>query len=535
MKNKNPPTDFKEQPPYNNDDLNTDALGLTKETKVPEGKKAKGDYADEHDSLDEKRQSIGKVETKKVPANSVEESKPALDTQVEGVSKFSFGIPDKEEQEDVEYMSPVTGAYKHKPKGWGGILLYAIGGFFVLAILWSFVAQLDQITRGEGTIIPSGQTKIIDHLEGGIIKEIKVKEGDVVEQGQILLLVDATVAKDKYAEGLTVYYRTQAQIARLRAQSEGKPFVVPEEVKKNAPEIAEKEMALYHEALKRIENERNIAKNELEQRNQEFEQAKTKVVQLEDRLKLSQEEMKMMAPLVRSGIAPKMDWIKVQRDVSDTKGELAGARVAVPKAQAAIGEAKQKLEQVEINIRTEENRELREAQLRWADIKDNTVKDLDRLTRTEIRSPVRGTIKELKINTIGGVIQPGKDLIAIVPLEDQLLVEAMVQPADVAFLRPGMKAVIKITAYDYGVYGGLDATLLDISADTIIDEKTREQKKFFRIRLKTDKNYLGTETHRLPISPGMTAQVDILTGKKTVWQYIMKPILKAKDNALTER
>jgi adhesin transport system membrane fusion protein len=414
-------------------------------------------------------------------------------------------------------------------------LLYTICIFFALALFWSFFAQLDQITRGQGQVVPSGQTKIIDHLEGGIIKDIKVKEGDVVDQGQVLLVVDSTVAKDKYAEGLTLYYRTEAQISRLQAQSGGKPFVVPEEVQKNAPNIAEKETSLYQEALKRIETERQIAGNELEQRNQEFLQAKAHVEQLENRLKLAEEEMKMMEPLVRSGVSPRMEWIKIQRDVSDTKGELASARVAIPKAEAAITEAKQKLEQVAINIRTEENRELRDAQQRWADIKDNTVKDLDRLQRTEIKSPVRGTIKELKINTIGGVIQPGKDLIAIVPLEDQLLVEAQVQPSDVAFLRPGMKAVVKITAYDYGIYGGLDAELLDISADTIVDEKSREQKQFFRIRLKTDKSYLEHQGKRLSISPGMTAQVDIITGKKTVWQYIMKPITKSLGNSMGER
>lgn len=523
-------------PPTYNDELDTSLVKEKPANAVkPENNSVEGAYSSEDSYLEEQNSTIGKIDVKKVPAESLNQDQAELETRIEGAGRYTFGQDSKEEQEDVEYMSPVTGALKHKPKSWGPVLLYSIGAFFILAILWSFVAELDQITRGQGQIVPSGQTKIIDHLEGGIIKEIKVKEGDIVEQGQVLLLVDATVAKDKYAEGLLVYYRTQAQIARLKAQSEGKPYVVPEEVLKNAPEIAAKESTLFQEALNRIKNERQIATSELEQRQQEALQAKAHVEQLENRLSLAEEEMKMIAPMLRSGVVPKMDGIKIQRDISDTKGELASARVAVPKAESAIGEAKRKLEQVEINIRAEENRELREAQLRWAEIKDNTVKDLDRLQRTEIRSPVRGTIKEMKINTLGGVIQPGKDLIAIVPLEDQLIVEAQVQPSDVAFLRPGMKAVVKVTAYDYGIYGGLDAVLVDISADTIIDEKSREQKQYFRIRLKTDKNYLGTENKRLPISPGMTAQVDILTGKKTVWQYIMKPILKAKDNALTER
>lgn len=458
-----------------------------------------------------------------------------LDAHMEGLTKFTFGKQADNQDDDVNFMAPVTGAYRTKPKRWGRVMLYSIGLFFLVIIVWSYFAELDQVTRAQGFIIPSGQTKIIDHLEGGIVKEIKVKEGDVVEAGQVLLVVDSTVEKEKYEEGLRLYYRTEAQIARLKAQTEGHKFVMPEEVAKNAPEIAAKEERLYQEALARVDNEKQIAANELEQRKQESIQASEKVKQLESRLSLSQKEADLMEPHVKSGVVPQMEWLKVQKEISDTKGDLAAAKVAIPRADAAVLEAQRKLDAVAINIRNDENRELREAQLRWTEIKDNTVKDLDRLKRTEIRSPVRGTIKELKINTIGGVIQPGRDLIAIVPLEDQLLVEAQVQPSDVAFLRPGMHAVVKVTAYDYSIYGGLDATLVDISADTLIDEKTRDQKQFFRIRLKTDKNYLGKDDKRLPLSPGMTVQVDIITGKRTVMQYVMKPLLKAKENALTEK
>jgi len=498
-----------------------------KKTNVPSDKKNKGAQKEitESQEVSNPEHSGDKPHQPEVP----------LDAHLEGLTKFSFGKKADHDESDTDFMSPVTGAYRQRPKRWGPILLYAIVAFFAIAIGWSYFAELDQVTRAQGFIVASGQTKIIDHLEGGIVKEIKVKEGDVVEAGQVLLVVDSTVEKEKYEEGLRQYYRTEAQIARLKALTDGKPFVMPEEVKKNAPEIAAKEELLYTEAQGRLSNEKQIASNELEQHRQEAIQATEKVKQLENRLELSQKEANLMEPYVKSGVVPQMEWLKVQRDIGDTKGELAGARVAVPKADAAVLEAQRKLDEVEITLHTEENRELREAQLRWADIKDNTVKDLDRLNRTEIRSPVRGTIKELKINTIGGVIQPGKDLIAIVPLEDQLLVEAQVQPADVAFLRPGMKAIVKVTAYDYGIYGGLDATLLDISADTLVDEKSREQKQFFRIRLKTDKNYIGKEDKRLPISPGMTAQVDILTGKRTVWQYLMKPLEKASENALTEK
>jgi adhesin transport system membrane fusion protein len=523
------------KPPKNNELLvNAQDSSQKAKARVAGVRKGKGNYVDENDSLDHKAQSIGAIEVQKPSAESGSKNE-AVKAHMDGDGKITFGKPLNEDDEDVEFMSPVTGAFKSKPKTWGSILLYTIITFFILAITWSFFAELDQITRGQGQVIPSGQVKLIDHLEGGIIKEIKIKEGDIVEKGQVLLLVDATVAKEKYADELISYYRTEAQIARLKAQSSGKPFVVPEDVQKNAPDIAEKEMSLYQDALKRMENERKIAANEVEQRKQEALEVRAHVEQLENRLKIAQKALDLMEPLVKSGVSPQIEWLKLQRDVSDTKGDLAASRASVPKAEAAVLEANQKIDQVEINIRTEENRELRDAQMRWTDLKNNRVKDLDQLQRTEIRSPVRGTIKELKINTIGSVVQPGRDLIAIVPLEDQLLVEAQVQPSDVAFLRPGMKAVVKITAYDYGIYGGLNGTLMDISADTIVDEKNKDRHQYYRIRVKTDKNYLGTDTKRLPIFPGMIAQVDILTGKKTVWQYIMKPILKAKSNALTER
>lgn len=480
-----------------------------------------------------------KKEAKKVPVNTeeVQDSgvEPTMETQIEGVTKFTFGKEADKEQEDVPFMAPVTGAFRTKPKSSSHLILYSLLSILLIAIVWSYFAQLDQITRAQGVIIPSGQTKVIDHLEGGIVKEIKVREGDIVDKGQVLLVVDATVAKEKYYESMQLYYRTKAQIARLKALTSNQPFVMPEDVQKNAPDIAAKEMTLYHENVNKLKTDRQIAEQELEQKKQEALQAKARVQQLEEKLALSDKEAKLMEPLVKSGVAPQMEWLRLQREITDNKGDLATARVMVPKTESAILGAQKKLDAVEINILADENKELREAQLRWAEIKDNTVKNLDQLQRTEIRSPVRGTIKELKINTIGGVIQPGKDLIAITPLEDQLLVEAQVQPSDVAFLRPGMRAMIKITAYDYGIYGGLEATLLDISADTLVDEKTRDQKQYFRIRLKTDRNYLGTPDKRLPISPGMACQVDILTGKRTVMQYILKPFLKAKENALTER
>lgn len=489
------------------------------------------------------KKTLGKIDPKKLPfdgegvtrSKNTEYDDSAPETSQPEGGEGDSGGPD---QGDIEYMSPVRASYMRQPKRRAPILLYSIGAFFICAFIWASFAELDEVTRGEGRVVPSGQVKTIDHLEGGIVKNILIRDGDIVEKGQVLLEIDSTVAKARYEEGLSMYYQSFAQIVRVKAQLAGEEFIIPEEVLKNAPEIAAKEKDTYESSVKRLNNEKEIATREVEQREQERIEAQFKVEQLQNRLSLAEEELKLTEPLVNSGIAPKVDWIRIKRDINDTKGELAGAKSNVPRTEAAYLQAKQKLDQVVVNFHTDWYKELQEAERRWAEIKDATTTGLDRITRTEVRSPVRGTIKELKVNTIGSVVQPGEDLVDIVPLEDTLLIEAQVRPSDVAFLRPGMPAVIKITAYDFSIYGGLDATLVDISAGTIIEEKPQQQKaeqEFFRIRLRTDKNYLGTEANPLPISPGMTAQVDILTGKKTVWQYIIKPILRAKENALTER
>ena len=517
----------------------TEDMNISNETEPKKPEKKKGKSSKKQAPVE----ALGKIEPKKIPAQQAKDDSSNktghVETKTETQTPLQLsggeGGSEGPDQEDVDYMNPLMASHMRKPKKWAPILLYSIVAFFVCAFIWANLAKLDEVTRGDGRVIPSGQVKIIDHLEGGIVKDILVKEGEIVEKGQTLLRIDSTIAKARYEEGLILYYQILARIARIKAQLSGKPYVVPEEVVKKAPEIAAKEKDTYDAAVSRLNNEEEIAAQGVEQRKQEKLEAQSRIEQLENQLVLAQEELTMIEPLVKSGVAPKVDWIRIKRDINKTKGELAAARANLPRSQAALLQSQQEFEQVRVNFRNEYYRELQEAERRWAEIKDATTTGLDRLTRTEVRSPVRGTIKEIEVNTIGGVLQPGQDLVHIVPLEDTLMIEAQVRPSDVAFLRPGMKAIIKITAYDFAIYGGLDAILVAISADTIIEENQRGEEEFFRIRLRTDKNYMGSEANPLPISPGMTAQVDILTGKKTVWQYIMKPILRATQNALTER
>ena len=235
------------------------------------------------------------------------------------------------------------------------------------------------------------------------------------------------------------------------------------------------------------------------------------------------------------GAAARVDLVRLERQVADLEGQVNSVRLSIPRAEAALTEAKRRVDEKDATFRSDALGELNQRRNQFAAMAERIQAERDRVTRTEVRSPVRGTIKEVKVNTVGGVIRPGQDLIEIVPLEETLLIEARIRPADIAFLRPGQQAMVKITAYDFSIYGGLRASLEQISADAIKDERGDKSETFFRIRLRTDKNSLGTDEHPLPIIPGMTATVDILTGQKTVLDYLLKPIFKARDRALRER
>ena len=274
--------------------------------------------------------------------------------------------------------------------------------------------------------------------------------------------------------------------------------------------------------------------DQLTQRQQEIAELKTRDEALSRSLGLAKQQRDIVAPLVQSGAAAKLDLVKDEQMVSDLEGQLAEVRVSLPRVEAARDEAARRMQEKTAAFQSDARAELNKHSAELNALSEKTVAERDRVDRTEVRSPVRGIVKEIKVNTIGAVISPGQDLVEIVPLEDTLLVEAKVRPADIAFLRPGQQATVKITAYDFSIYGGLKATLEQISADSIKEDGPRGE-TFFRVTLRTDKNYLGDAAHPLPIMPGMTASAEILTGHKTVLAYLMKPILKARERALTER
>ncbi|QIK14903.1 HlyD family type I secretion periplasmic adaptor subunit [Leclercia sp. 29361] len=413
------------------------------------------------------------------------------------------------------------------------VTLWAIFAFFIAMILWASLANIDEVTRGEGRAIPSSRLQKVQNLEGGIVAEVFVHEGEVVKAGAPLLRLDDTQFRSNAGESDADRLALQARIQRLTAQlDDAKTLTLAPEIVQKAPDIANGELELFASVNKRIQSELDGLNEQLVQKKQELLDFQGKVSQYRRSLGLQQQEVSMSEPLVAKGAISKVEVLRLRRGVVETQGQLDSVLLAIPRAEAAIKEIESKVSETRGRYRSEALGQLNEARTDLSKIEASGKAISDRVNRTLVTSPVRGVVQQLLVNTIGGVIQPGNDLVEIVPLDDTLLVEAKIRPQDIAFLRPGQEATVKFTAYDYTIYGGLKGTLEQISPDTVTD---KDGKSFYIIRLRTDKNHLGTDEKPLLIIPGMVASVDIITGKKTVMAYLLKPILRARAEAFHER
>jgi adhesin transport system membrane fusion protein len=398
-----------------------------------------------------------------------------------------------------------------------------------LFVMWTAVALIDEITKGEGKVIPSSQIQILQSLDGGIVAEINVREGQIVDAGQVLLRVDPTRFESSVRENRSQYLALTTKAARLRALAEGLPFVPPPEVVIEDPKTVQDEQRLYETARSNVEAQISIARQQLVQRQQELSEMRVKREQAAQAYDLTARELAVTKPLINSGAVSEVELLRLERDAARFRGERDIAAAQILRSQAAMAEASRKIEEVELNARNEVRRDLAETMARLNAFTEGGVALADKVKHASVRSPVKGTVKRLMVNTVGGVVQPGRDLVEVVPLDDALILEAKVAPKDIAFLRPGQPAMVKFTAYDFSTYGGLEAKLEHIGADSITDERGNT---FFLVRVRTTKSSLGAN---LPIIPGMVAEVDIVTGKKSILSYLLKPVLRAKQAALTER
>lgn len=348
----------------------------------------------------------------------------------------------------------------------------------------------------------------------------------------MLLNIDNTSSTSSFRESRLRYLALKAKTSRLRAEAEDTPCDPPTDVMREAPQLVEQEFKLYHAHQQELEAKLAVARQQTEQVRQELAELAARERQLTRSYALVNEELRLTRPLVEQGAASEVELLRLRRTVNDTRGELEAVRISIDKARAKLEEARGSAEQVELDFRNSAREELNQTLTELERLGEANVALEDRVRRTRVRSPMRGTVKQILVNTIGGVVAPGQKLVEIVPLEDTLLIEARIKPADIAFLHPGLPAVVKFTAYDFARYGGMAARLEHISADTISDEKGNE---YYLVRVRTRESEFRHAGRALPIIPGMTATVDVLTGKKTVLEYLLKPILRAKETALKER
>lgn len=435
-------------------------------------------------------------------------------------------------REDIQFMPETSAAEIESLPLSLHLILWITVVFLATALTWANFAQLDEVAHADGRVIPSSQLQVIQNLEGGILAEVLCKEGDLIKAGQVLLRMDDTRFSSSFDEGRLASLSLSALITRLEAEVNQQPFTIPADFPPGKIDIIRREQDLYLARQQELRSALDILDQQLNQQIQVLAELKAEESKLKLNADLGRQELELTEPLVKTGAVSQVELLRLQMAVNESAGRLEVSRIAIPRSEAAIAEAKQKINERTQQFISHARAQLNEARTEYSRLAISNITLQDRVQRTEVRSPVDGTVKQILISTIGGIIQPGMDLIEIVPANDTLLVEAKIRPADIAFIHPGQPAMVKLTAYDFSIYGGLDSVLELISADTITDERGEH---FFQIQVRTNKTHLGTEENPLPIIPGMTASVDILTGQKTVMDYILKPLRRAQASAMRER
>ena len=408
-------------------------------------------------------------------------------------------------------------------------LLYAIALSVVVMIVWATFAEVDIVTRGQGKVIPSRQVQILGSQDGGVITEILVREGDLVQQGELLLKLDQTRSQSSLGENMAERSGLIVRAARLRAMVDGQPFEPSQVMLTETADIVYQEQQLYDSRLEELEVQKGIARQQLKQRREELRELGVRRGQLGRELELATEELSRTTPMIESGAVSPVEVLRLQREVNKAEGELKQTRAQLSRISASISEAEGKLAGVDLEFSNGVREQLADTVNRINALTEAGAGLSDRVRQTNLLSPVTGTIKQLLYNTVGGIVLPGRDIVELIPADDSLLVEVRVRPQDIAFMAPGQVANVKVTAYDFVVYGGLEGKVEQIGADTVLDE---EGNAFYEVSVRTTTVAFGKDQ---PIIPGMTVEVDILTGKKTIMAYLMKPVLRAQQRSLSER
>ncbi|MER9350260.1 HlyD family type I secretion periplasmic adaptor subunit [Mesorhizobium sp. M7A.F.Ca.US.010.02.1.1] len=427
-------------------------------------------------------------------------------------------------------------AREDRPPLFASASIFIIGALFVVFVAWASFAEVDEIARGDGKVIPASKTQIIQASEAGVVQEIAVTIGQVVKKNDLIIRLDNTLNTSSLGEQQAKARALEVRIARLKYEQAGNlsgPFPCPQDIQSVAPQICDNEQKLLIARRGNFDNKLSVLKSRLDQRERELAEAVANSDRLTKNLVVSDQEAKLVDAMVKKGLMARTEQLRVEREQTELNGQLNLAGETIKKAKAAITEAQLQVEELGLQLQQEALDDLTQA-LAELSVVDETIRGAtDKVARTDIRSPVDGIVNTLELNTVGAFVQPGAVVAGIVPTSETLLVEARVSPRDVAFIRPDQEALIKVTAYDFSIFGGIEGKVSNITADSLVDQKTGEP--YYQVRVATDKSTLQRDGKAYSIIPGMICSVDIKTGRKTILHYLLKPINKAREEAMSER
>lgn len=425
---------------------------------------------------------------------------------------------------------------ENRPKGYAAVIIILIMALIASFIVWAAYTEVDEIARGNGKVIPASRTQVIQSSEPGVVKEIGVQVGQIVKKGDLIIRLDDTNSAANLGQVEAKLRALKTRVSRLTLEAAGDiaaEFVCPEEVSAKAPGICDNENNLLKARQQAYTNTVSVLEQRLLQREKELQEVYANIDRLEGSLKFAKRELGLLAPMAKRKLVAETELIRAQRDTNEYEGQLNGARESVKRLDGAVQEAKLQVQEVALQFRQEALTQKTDALAELSVLEESARGESTRVARTDIRSPVDGIVNTMMINTIGSFVQPGTVISEVVPTSEKLLVEARISPKDVAFVRAGQPALVKITAYDFSIYGGLEGEVIDVSPDSILDTKTGEP--YFEVRVKTGRSVLRKEEQVFAITPGMVCGVDIMTGRKSILSYLMKPINKAREEALRER
>lgn len=428
---------------------------------------------------------------------------------------------------DAAFVSDIDAAILlQSPRG-GRLILYVIVLLAASALAWSWFAEIDDVIKGQGKIIPSSHLQQIQNLEGGVLKEMVVREGQVVKQGDTLMILDDVQFSAELEKNALEAIGLQAAIERLSAESQGNDIIFSSELNTRHPGIVREQLALTKSRHANLQNQIDVLVFAKKEKEQELAQLENTLKSSKTKYKLDLQELNKMKPMLSSGAVSEMEILRGEQKVAEAKAEMSDATFAIPTVKTAILEASKRIDQAVTDFKQKAQQELNDILPKYKGLMALQRSLQDKVSRTGVKSPVHGTVKKIYIDTIGGTVRPGMTILEIVPLDDKLLVETKVSPKDIGFIRHGQKAKVKLSAYDFAVYGGLNGNVERVSADSITDNKGRT---YFIINVSIPANYVGDQEDNLHIIPGMQAEVNVVVTRRRIIDYVLRPLLKSKYN-----